>query len=193
MQTKATSSEQPTGYHQFQSIKLSLVARLPQARLKHASCKASAHKELVRSSKRKSGCHASSFDVPPTSRSLAHAISVSKFFARVDYILLSARQIVRQPRVNPSVASASLNLVHRDPDHTCSDLKKPVSKKNHSIRPSIATLSLSNVRHFRKQFVLVIHGRDHFLTTRAPPLCLKKQQDGMYWHHFGPTSPTNTT
>ena len=87
VRTKATSSEQPTGYHQFLSIKLSLVAGLPpQARLKHASCKASAHTELVRSSKRNvpcSGCHASSFHAPPTSRSPTHTVSVSKLFARV--------------------------------------------------------------------------------------------------------------
>ena len=102
---------------------------------------------------------------------------------RVDHILLSARQIARQARVNPSVARASLNRVRRDSDHTCSDMRKPV------FGPSIAMSSLSNVRHF----VLVIFGRDHFLTTRAPPLCVKKQQDGMYCHHFGLTSPANTT
>ena len=32
-----------------------------------------------------------------------------------------------------------------------------------------------------------------FFTTRAPPRSAEKQQDGMYWHHFGLTSPTNTT
>ena len=70
---------------------------------------------------------------------------------------------------------------------------KTSAKENHSIGPSVAMLSLSNVRHFRKQFVLVIHVRDNFLTTRAPPRCVKKHQDGMYCHHFGLTSPTNTT
>ena len=99
---------------------------------------------------------------------------------------LSARQIARQPRVDPSIARASLNL------DLLGHAKTQCQRKPFDWPERCHVVALERAA-LQTAIVLVIYGRDHFLTTRAPPLCVKEQKDGMYCHHFGLTSPASTT